>query len=835
MKNSYHNVTAHYNGYWIANERIIEIEQNIEDRYQWDYNRMLPVFAQFDTTTSKSLEETLLDCIEKASIAIQRHPDSRWEDDAYILVGLARLYGSEFPEAIETFKYVNTHGDLVDDRNKALIYLMRTFIEAGELDNAAAVSSYIDKNELSDEAIKELAITRSYYFQKSNRTAEMADQLQKAMPYLNGDERQARLAFTLGQALQLTGSDSLAYIYYKEAIRHSKTYDLSFYSRLNMSQVSQANANASTKEIQKYFRKLLKDPKNEEYKGRILFEVGNFNYKNNDLNAAIENYKESLLKNKKDPRLKSYTYNKLASIYYDQIKDFRLAKAYYDSTVTGYPQEEPIYSLIKTRAEVLTDFVGYYETIQLNDSLLALSTISEDSLNQWVSKILDQREANAIAAAEKKAKEEKRAAIFETSEVQGNQNLIDINTESEGTWYFYNATELSKGFSNFKNKWGQRILEDNWRRSLKTGTGETNSESEEIQNIVRNSNNEQSEKEEKPVFDREAEKKIILASIPNDETAKWDLLHEIEEATYQIGKIYNFKLEEKENAISTFEGFVIRFDTSRYLPEVLYQLFLLYKNRDSLQSAYYFEKLTIEHDTSIYAKLAINPNYINERDQENENYKKIYVKAFDLYEKGFAQVSQQLIDSALFSNPQNEYVDNLHLLSAMNYGLLEGKYKYQFELSNFIKSYSESELIPYAEKLLKTSQDFQINLYSSSRAQYIENFETRHYFILVYPYTTQLSSAVPEEMDAYLKQGHTSLSTGNLILDEENAVVLVNEFSNKDSAQSFLSTFKSKEKISSKFVEVKFYPMVITDENFQIFFETKDLESYITFHSKHYK
>lgn len=837
VKNSYHNVTAHYNGYWIANERIIEVEQRIAEKYDWDFNQMLPVYPQFDTTTSKSLEDPLLDAIEKASIAIQRHPDSRWEDDAYNLVGLARLYGSEFPEAIETFKYVNTNGDLKEDRHQALIHLMRTFIEAKEMENAQAVSDYIDETELSDQSKKELAINRAYYYQKTGQIPEMTNSLKSAMPFMAGDKREARLAFTLGQALQSQGADSLAYYYYKRTIRKSKTYDLTFYARLNMSQVSLANSEASDKEIRRYFKKLLKDPKNEEYKGRILFEVGNFNYKTDNLREAISNYEESIQKNKGDQRLKSYTYLKLAEIYYSDLKDFRLAKSYYDSTANTYLEEEAGYVAIKKRAEILSEFVTYYETIHTNDSLLTLASIPSDSLDLWLNSILTQRETEAVAQAEEKRKAEKRAAIFETSQSNTNENLIDLNVENEGTWYFYNTTELSRGFSEFRNKWGQRALEDNWRRSLKTGLSETSDESPsaEAEPTETNSPSAEDSPENTVVFNIAAEKESLLATIPFQEAEQKQLLAEIEVASYELGKIYNFQLLEKENAISTFENFLIRFDSSRYTPEVIYQLYLLYKEKDSLKSSYYFEELTIKHDTSIFAKIALNPNYINERDQSIEDYKKVYVRAFDLYESGQSKESQQLIDSALFSGPDNEYVDNLHLLSAMNYGELEGIYKYQFELSNFITNHSESDLAPYAQKLLKTSQDYQINLYTSSRAKFILNFETKHYFILVYPFDQQLTTDVPKAVEKFLTDEGLDLVSGSIVLDEAHAVVLVNDFEDKKTAEAFVSLFQSKEQISSTFAPARFYAMVITDENFQIFYETKDLDSYLTFFSKHYK
>ncbi|MDA9906745.1 hypothetical protein N9D01_05340, partial [Cyclobacteriaceae bacterium] len=136
INSGYHDLTAHYNGYFIAREKIKEIEAGIFNKYKWNYNRTLPVFAPFDTTDSKSLEAILLECIEKASIAIQRHPESKWQDDAYILVGKARLYGSEFPEAIETFKWINKFGENKDIQHLALSELIRTFCEAYEYQNA---------------------------------------------------------------------------------------------------------------------------------------------------------------------------------------------------------------------------------------------------------------------------------------------------------------------------------------------------------------------------------------------------------------------------------------------------------------------------------------------------------------------------------------------------------------------------------------------------------------------------------------------------------------------------------------------------------------------------
>ena len=82
---SYHNLTAHYNAYFIANEHMKAIETELYDNFEWNYNKILPIYVPVDSNDANSYEEQLTDLIEKASIAIQRHEGSRWEDDSYMI------------------------------------------------------------------------------------------------------------------------------------------------------------------------------------------------------------------------------------------------------------------------------------------------------------------------------------------------------------------------------------------------------------------------------------------------------------------------------------------------------------------------------------------------------------------------------------------------------------------------------------------------------------------------------------------------------------------------------------------------------------------------------
>ena len=74
----YHNVTAHYNGYFYAAENIKSVEQIILKSLDDDHNQLLRLFPKIDTTLANSYERETEEAIKMASISIQRHPNSKW-------------------------------------------------------------------------------------------------------------------------------------------------------------------------------------------------------------------------------------------------------------------------------------------------------------------------------------------------------------------------------------------------------------------------------------------------------------------------------------------------------------------------------------------------------------------------------------------------------------------------------------------------------------------------------------------------------------------------------------------------------------------------------------
>lgn len=817
-------MTAHYNSYFIAKERIDEIERTIFDAQQWNYDKILPIHAQFDSTQSASLKDQIEDCIQKSSISIQRHPGSKWEDDSYILVGKSRYYAMEFPDAVETFKYVNTKSENDQSRHEALAELIRTFAEFNEYNNAVAVSSFLEKEDLNGKNTKLYHLNTAYLHQKREDKEKMVFHLVEAEKEYARSREKARINFIIGQTFHSLGRENEAFKHYKRVLKNNPTYELEFYAKLYMSQVTELSDASDLRKIQKYFKGLLKDPKNEEYKDKIYYELAGFELKNGQLDDAINDYKNSVRSSTQNQRQKALSYLKLGEIYYDTLKNFPLAKNYYDSTVATLPKDEDNYEEVKERQTILVDFVKQIEIIHKNDSLLSLSELPKDSLIALAVSKLEKEKAEEEARQAKEKKEARRQSLANPGD-----NLIST-VSANSVWYFSNSNALSKGRNEFIRKWGDRPLEDNWRRKNKAASL---SPDEETVTDVPVADQETPDEEEGGI-QVQAEK--IVAEIPSSPEDKEKLLAEIEDAYYELGNIYNLRLEEDENAAETFEKLLARFPTSEYEPEVLYQLFLIYKQFDAGKSVEKGQLLKSKFPDSIYAKLVDNPYYREESFAVSEKLKELYQKLYKEYKSGNYSKVIFSVDSALRVHPENEFSDNIKLLQILAMGQSDGNRKYQYELGNFPKIYPESELVPYASTLLAAAEEFQQNRYNSARARFIKDFNQKHLFVIVYNIKESTNQKISTLVEEFLNaKNFSTLKTGNLILNKEKSMLLVNEFPGKATAEGFSKLFKENVSLADNFKGEKIDVFVITEDNFDIFYRTKDVSAYLNFFEKNYQ
>jgi tetratricopeptide (TPR) repeat protein len=720
LNRAFHNTTGKYNAYFIGLERIKEVEEGIWSSMEVDYNHVLFVFPPLDSTMANTYKDQLEDCIKKASIVIQYHENSKWVDDSYNLIGLARMYGYDFPNAVTTFKYVNTTGEDEDAKHWAIVNLMRVFIEDGEMANAEEASDYLEDQILNKKNLKQLYLTRAYYYQSLDDMNNMVRNLVLADPLLSRSER-ARYYFTIGQIYQEIGFSSAAYEYYKKCILSNPTYELSFYAKLNIAQVTELGDSKDLKKVRKYFKKLVNDEKNIEFQDRIYYEWGKFELKQANLDEAMKKFNLSIRNSVSDNRQKGVSYISLGEIYYDTLKDYPSAQAYYDSAVQVLPRTYENYADVKDRAEVLNSFIIQLNTIALQDSLLRMSEMdSSEVMNIFMTKATIEREE-----LETQQEEEKKA---ERRQVGSLSNFDEPTGVGSTTWYFSNPSAVAAGRTSFRQLWGTRTLEDHWRRSVKQTAA------------VDGGNEEAIAEEEEPVAEEELSRdqyiinsaNAMYGQLPLTDETKAEAHSKLENSYYAIGKIYYFDLEEKQNAVDAFMKLVDDYPESELTPEGYYLLYLVYIDQDEQELAQgVLDHMHAEMPNSLYTKLIDNPDYEEDSNQANEVLAKEYKVVYQLYLENHLDSANSIIKELLMEYPDVSFSANLQLLQILIIGKTQPLADYQLELQEFLELYPDHELNSYARDLLTASQTYRSNLVKLRAAEYFESQTDEFFFVVV--------------------------------------------------------------------------------------------------------
>ncbi len=828
----YHNTTAHFNGYYYALEEIEKVEGVILESHVDDYNRILKLYPSFDSTLAAGFEKEIEEAIKMASVAIQRHSNSKWVDDAYILVGKARMYSLDWGNAIQTFKYVNTHSKDKDAKHLAIINLIRTYIEHREMNNALAAIDYLNKANLSKSNRKKFLLEKAYYYQLQDDYDQMVRNLTAVDNLLKKKDRRGRIYFIIGQVYQELGFEAEAYNYYKKCLNTNPEYEVDFYARLYMAQVTEISRNRDVNVARKSFRKLLKDSKNKEFRDKIYYEMGIFELKQNDVDGAIRFLNRSV-RSGTNKRIQGEAYLKLGEIYYDTLNNYELSQAYYDSAISALPTDYEGYANIKARQEILNEFVKHLKTVEWQDSLLALSSLDTAAVRLMVDSVITAERKIAEAKAGKKKRRANRVEIADqTSSFFSN---TDGPNDVTGDWYFGNPASVGAGQSEFKRIWGDIKLEDNWRRSQRMTSSMR--DTGPATNAPQPTANTEAPTEVKESADPvEVAFESLEKQIPRTEEAKKEALAMIEEAYFHLGDIYNFKLQEKANAVDIYTKLLERFPDSEYEPEVLYTLYLITKESDPARAENYASRLKLEHPSSTFTKILINPDYLQESSQVAEKQKVLYRNAYRIFEGGHYDSARVVLDEALQMG-ETSFTPALELLRILITGQTEDIGRYQYSLQEFIKAHPETDQSAYAQKLLEASRKFEESEAKRKGIQFSDSFDEPHYFVLVYPREAKADEVTASSLEKF-NNAHFSqwgLRTSHLVLNDQYAITFVSEMEGKKTAMEYFQTFSENLPGIADLRNHKFDNFVITKGNFDIFYRTKGLNEYLRFFEKNYQ
>lgn len=691
----YHNITAHYNAYFLANERMQEMEKKMFLKRTEDYNKVLDVQPYIDTNTMKQHDADIKYSLEKAAIIYHKHEDSNWMDDAYYVIAKARFYARNYEQAIVGLKFVNTQSEDENLRHQSLIFLIRTFLRTSQDRNALTVINYLRQQELSKQNLREFLIMRAHYYRIKLNYKRALRYLAKAVDLMPRGERKGRIHFILGQMYQRFEQYDKAYVNYRSVLRNNPPYELAFYARLKMTQVSDVKSDKDVRKARRYFRRLLRDVKNKEYHDKIYYEMALFELRQDSTKRAVTLLKKSIDESAGNKVQKAYSYLKLGEIHYRPLEKYEEAKNYYDSAMVGLPKNVENYRMIRRRARILGDFVKYLNSVRLEDSLQRMAKMDTLKLSAYLDKTLK-------AEKEREYDEEQRLKKIAEEKAKRNRggSTSTLKELQTSVWYFYNPQLVTQGQIKFDQKWKNRTLEDNWRRS--------NKDPEEPDSLFKSGGKKGPTKAEVVAQRVKAAKNELYQIIPFTKEALKASDKRLEDGFYELGKIYNLHLGEDKKAVDAFEELLKRFANTQYEPEVLYFLYLINQNLKNTGKMNYYKKKVLDNfPNSTYAQMIKNPNWLKEAKKHEKEVKDAYKAAYEAYEAYRYDEAQQVMDAILKKYPQNLVQDRFAMLQVLIISRTKPRKEREEALQKFIKDYPGSKLKRFAISLLKKSKAMQ--------------------------------------------------------------------------------------------------------------------------------
>ncbi len=696
LPKAYHNLNAHFNAYYIANSRIDEVERLLFKNRQDNYNQLLPILLPVDSVVTQPYKAQLDDAIKKASLVPQRHQNSKWVDDSYILIGKARLYKQDLLNAIEVFKYVNTKGTNDDDKHTALVGLMRAYVEGADYANGLNVAEYLRVQPLNAANTRDFYLTKAYLHEKKGEYAIAAAILEATFPLLKRGEATARLHVIAGQLYDQLRQFTKAAAHYRAVLAGRPNYDQEFYANIHLMQAD-GNDPRQAAQATTQFKRMLDDRKNADLKDKIYFTMGQLEQRRGNVDKALALFRQSVQATSTNTVQVPFTYVEMAKIYFDQKRDYPKAQAHYDSAVALLPQTAPEYTTVLTRKKTLDEFVEHYTTIRTEDSLQRLAAMNPAALDKLLDKIIDQRiredEQNAAIARQIAAK----AAAGQAT----NSNVAPADR-----WILYNPVRLGQAKQEFTQKWGNRPLEDNWRRSNKepsqtlasTDTPAT-ADPNAPATVAQPTTGKQTDVENPIASTRKAQKEAMYAQIPFSKEALQQSTQRLETAYYKLGKVYKFQLEQPAEAIDTFEQLLTRFPTTTYKPEVYY---LVYVTNDQLaRPSAYKQRLITEFPNSSYTRLATRSGQAGTPATATGEAGALqtYTTIYELYKGGNQTEALARAEIALGTVAGTQMEDKMALLRVILVGHVQGADAYRQALAEFIRDYPTSPLLPRVKEL----------------------------------------------------------------------------------------------------------------------------------------
>ena len=692
------NLTAHYNILFNANEILRIKQETYAAGFIDSYNELLSVYPDTAAKTTPPDKDLEL-AITKANTIINIKEQSKYLGDAYLVMGKARYLEGNYFDAVEYLDYViRSYGrNNVQLKQEALIWKGRALLYLNNLEQAkVAIDTAILNINPKKKVNAGIYATKLQYDINTQNYADAEEDAKLAIQYCHDGDLKLRWTFILAQLQELNLKPADAFENYSRIVKSNAVFEMAFNANLNRIRIQDNQNGAKTSKIDR-LRSLLKNQNNDEFQDQIYYQIAEQLFAAGDIDNALKNYKLSVRKSLKNQNQKGLSYLRIADIEFKNKANYSAAKLYYDSTLTYLSTNYPNYQIIRKKSNNLQILTGLLQIISREDTLQMLASLDEKTrmarIDAMVThQILQEKAASEASVGAVNAGNNDMTANRNTP-LQNRQNK---NSQATGNiFYFYNQAALSQGVNDFKRQWGNRRLEDNWRRSKRSNgniapagntppiaQGGTDPDGGVVQN----------DKSLIPV-NAGSFRQDLMKDLPLTPELLKQSNYRLYNAYMDLGNFYRDLLGDKKEAIATYELLLARFPNGVDKAAVYYNLYRLYADIDIKKSTDYKNRILKEFPESVYAKVILDPDYAKKLNDVNAEFNGYYNQVYELYtQKKFAQVITKA-NELLAQYPDSRFAAQLYYLKTIAAGHQEKLPPFMTDLQQIVAKYPNDKLI----------------------------------------------------------------------------------------------------------------------------------------------
>ncbi len=628
VNRNWHALNTKFNVLYNGNLAFEDGRQQLNETYQDNYWEVLPV-ERLEVTDEIKLDSednnpSFVIAEEKATKAIQKHSmDIKNEernpqtDEAFLLLGKARYFDQRYIPALEAFNYVLRKYVESNKLNEATIWREKTNIrlenEELALKNLRRLMKY---EELKDQEYADARAMMAQAYINLNAPDTAIQQLKIASAYTRKNEEKGRYYFIIGQLYNQLGFKDSANYAFDKIIDLNRKSPRVYMINAHIQKIQNTEITDENREyLLEYLTDLEENRENRPFLDKIYREIAEYHMATDSDSLGLVYYNKSLRATRNTRQLNALNYEDLAEYNFDQ-NVYKDAGAYYDSVLTNLPENTKKYRAIKKKLDNLEDVIAYEEIVQYADSVITLYNMPKAEQEAYFEDYIAELKREA---EEKAAEQEKRAAAGFAAFAQ-----TPGGKENQGKFYFYNITTLGYGRTDFKNRWGDRELEDDWRWSNKSrtlpasGSGALTSASDSTATV--------------PLTEEQRYSvAFYVDQIPTDMAVIDSLSKERNFANYQLGLIYKEKFKEDLLASGKLEKVLASDPEERLILPSKYNLYKIYEASASPLAERMKENIIQNHPNSRYAEILLNPQAILTDAEDSPDAR--YAQLFKLYQQ----------------------------------------------------------------------------------------------------------------------------------------------------------------------------------------------------------